>query len=334
MLEVLSHKKEIKKYQNEFVLTMRSLLKKEEEFTIGFPGGNFNNKIFYNDIIWYSNTQIEDVAVPRYWNGFGLEIREKDYQHIVVEINFPMEEIDRRVSGVFARDPITKEIFVLHRGKVGGGAKGVGKNKFKAWYRGQWTPLSEDGIATEEAILIAALNSKNLLENVTEFVQQVASFKKEIKTGKLTRRPHSRIKDDLNYLTFDPEFIGKKKGRGKSNFEYECNHGRIVNALEKHFRESSNSKHTNYFNSQLIDLGIEEKGEIVTICEVKSKSDRQSIYTGIGQLLFHTSGNSKVNKILVLPDFDDYHKFLRILNRLGISLIRFSLSKSSISFVT
>ena len=251
MLEVISQKKEISKYQNEFNLIVRRLMKNKGEFTIGFPGGNFDNQVFYDNSIWYSNTLIKDVAIPRHWNAFGLEIREKDYQHIVVEINFPIEGIDRRVSGLFARDPISDEIFILHRGKVGGGSKGVGKSKFKEWYRGHWIPLLEDGLATEEAILITAMNSENLLENVTEFVQQVANFKKETKTGKLSRRPHSRIKDDVNPLSFNPEFVGKKKGKVKSNFEYECNHGRIVSALEKHFRDTSSSN-INCFNSQLI----------------------------------------------------------------------------------
>jgi hypothetical protein len=67
--------------------------------------------------------------VPRFWNAFGTELKETGSQSIVVEVNPPLRRLDGRASGLFAKNS-AGFTYLLHRGRVGGGAKGVGKNAF------------------------------------------------------------------------------------------------------------------------------------------------------------------------------------------------------------
>ena len=65
-------------------------------------------------------------------------------------------------------------------------------------------------------------------------------------------------------------------------------------------RKKGKTEKLSTFNTQLIDLGIEINDGISEIYEVKTNFDRQSIYTGIGQLFFHSVDDSKIIKNLVV----------------------------------
>ena len=276
----------------------------------------FDEVIFYNDDIWYSTKLSKDTKIPKYWNGFGCGIKEKGNQIIVVEINFALSGSSKQVAGLFAKDSITGECFVLHRGKVGGGKPGVGKETFRNWYRGKWVEVFDGQGNIEEAILIGSLKSKYLIGRIRDFVKEIEIFKHEVTSGKNSRAPKNINKK----LLFDPEFHGTKRGRRKSEFEYESYHGLVVNSLHEQLEKESST-----YNDRLIDLAIQRNGKILKIYEVKTALDRQSIYTGIGQLMFHSGGDDKIKKVLVLPS-DNYPKErLAILRSLNISVLPYKI---------
>ena len=140
MLEIITNKSEIAKCQHILEETLKAALPYKDRLVIGHPGGNFENEVYYDDKLWFS-TQIlkeDEVQVPRYWNGFGTGKREGGHQTITIEINPPIDGLTKRVSGLFAKDRTSNSYFLLHRGRPGGGRKGIGKKAFEEWYRGRW----------------------------------------------------------------------------------------------------------------------------------------------------------------------------------------------------
>lgn len=324
MLKLITDEKEIARCQKLFETAMKRALPKHEVLTIGYQGGKIdNNEVFYKKNLWYSTLLLDSdkVSIPRYWNAFGLGKRQGGNQIIIVEINPPVSGATKQVEGLFAKDEKTDTSFILHRGRIGGGRSGIGKDAFKKWYRGKWANVYDDSGNQEEAILISSLGSKGLATKIHEFVNKVAQFKEEVTNGSISRMP-TKLEDNLS---FDPEFHGKKRGKRPSVFEYERYHGLIVNALEKKIRKTISSNYT-IFNTSLIDLGIQKSGETQKIFEVKTLADRQSIYTGIGQLMFHSAGNNSIEKILVLP-LEEYNKNIsKMLGKLNITVLTYTIS--------
>src|SRR4030067_3014964 len=129
--------------------------------TVGWPGGNTQEKVYWNDElgIWSFFTPLDN----RYWCLFGTKDAAKEnYLPIIAEVNPPLRGINRRCAGLFARDGKGK-VFLAHSGKIGGGKEGSGKNTLENLYRGgNWQTISwPDGLDTE-AIVIGRVDSKLL----------------------------------------------------------------------------------------------------------------------------------------------------------------------------
>ena len=98
-------------------------------------------------------------------------------------------------------------------------------------------------------------------------------------------------------------------------------------------RKKGKTEKLSTFNTQLIDLGIEINDGISEIYEVKTNFDRQSIYTGIGQLFFHSVDDSKIIKNLVLPRVEGNGSFQKIFAGLNVKIIMYELdSELKVSF--
>lgn len=324
MLKLISDKTEIAKCQKLFEKTMKKALSKHEVLVIGFQGGKIeNNEVYYNKNLWYSTSLLdgEIFKIPRYWNAFGLGKRKGGNQIIIVEINPPVSGVNKGVGGLFAKDEKTNSNFILHRGIIGGGRRGIGKSAFRNKGDLNWKDVYDDNGKHEEAILIGSLSSQGLLAKVLDFVKKVDRFKKGAIDGTISKFSGS-LEDNLS---FDPEYFGRKKGKRKSEFEYESNHGLIVTELKKIIQKTIGPKHV-IFNNRLVDLGVQKLGKTQKLFEIKTSADRQSIYTGIGQLMFHSAGNSKIEKILVLP-LEDYKKAnSEIIGKIDIKVITFTIS--------
>lgn len=336
MLVAIKNRKLIAKHQRELETILSKYLKRESDYALGHQGNTLENIVRFNDKMWWSTFDLDDnKKSPRYWNGFGLlPFKNNGTQDIVVEINIPHEGINGRVSGVFAKDPGTDDVFLLHRGRIGGGRKGIGKHSFKEWYRGSWVKASEGNKKIFEAIMITRIDSKYVIPNIYNFILQVKQFKDEVTGNSLSRQIDQDIPSD-SPLTFDPEYSGSKTGKRKSTqFRQECNHGIVVDALEKWVRRKYRKKAMiNTFNTQLIDLGIQFNDEITEIYEVKTNFDRQSIYTGIGQLFFHSADNPKTIKKLVLPSVNGNRILRNIFSELNLQIILYELdSERKVSF--
>jgi hypothetical protein len=84
----------------------------------------------------------------------------------------------------------------------------------------------------------------------------------------------------------------------------------------------------------LVDLGLEIGGQLKQLYEIKSSSDLQSIYTGIGQLMFHSGGGPDVVKFLVLPGEELTTEIVKVLNSFEIDLLRYTIHSGKVKFLT
>jgi hypothetical protein len=296
--------------------------------TIGYQGGSLENKVYFSKGLWYSKLHLasSDVAIPRHWNAFGTEERKDRNQIIVVEINPPLKGRDARVQGAFGKNEIRNQYYLLHRGGFGGGRKGIGREAFQSWYRGAWTELSSDDGPPEEAILIGPLGVGGLMSPLRTFVHDVAAFKREASEGKLSRKPQYT----REMLIFSPEPHGRRRGKRKSVFDYESYHGAVVNALADRLR--ARQPGASIFNTRFIDLGVERSRKLAELYEVKSSADSQSIYSGVGQLVVHSEGDSSVRRILVLPSDELSPALTMRLKKLDIETVGYRIRAGKVSF--
>lgn len=182
MLHALTEESDVRKAQSELEeLLFRDLFARDRNFTLGHQAGGFLvENLRANDSIWYVSLT-EDIGEPRYWNAFGLaeHLATSASNAIVVEINVPVSGASARVSGLFARDE-ADSVYLLHRGKIGGGKVGVGKEAFLNWGGFKLTPVLNEKGQEEYAIIVAKLEASTLVANIAKFVHAVARFKAEI----------------------------------------------------------------------------------------------------------------------------------------------------------
>lgn len=152
-----------------------------EKTQIGFQGGSVTAAVHWHPrlVVWGSlNDYPPNEKNPgRYWNAFGTQDPNR-YTNLSItcEVNPPHEGINRRVAGVFARDDTTGQVVVLHRGRIGGGRKGISRQLF--WRR--WSGEVEnvwDGRALVRCAVVADLGAPGVADQVAKFVRQVSQIK-------------------------------------------------------------------------------------------------------------------------------------------------------------
>jgi hypothetical protein len=144
--------------------------------------------------IWWHLEEMEDRG--RYWNCFGTENPlEKHALNITCEINMPMEGMNRRLGGAFARDH-RGVAYLTHSGGICGGRQGIGKTMFWRLFRGyhenslvQWP----DGKETR-VVVISSLDHADLQKRVADFTKEVQRIKDLVTTPKSPKRsPRTRL---------------------------------------------------------------------------------------------------------------------------------------------
>lgn len=166
-----------------------------EKRDVGYQGGTIKDMPIYTDGkhggIWFGTMPLTEPMVkkygksfsPRYWNAFGFGTKEKGSLNITVEINAPFEGVNNRIQGLFAKDTETGKYFVLHRGKVNVGRKGIKKGAYKDFYGGKYAEVKQGMDDVREAILIA--NIDDPFGGVRQFVENVRDFKEVIKNKEI-----------------------------------------------------------------------------------------------------------------------------------------------------
>lgn len=180
MITVISDNREIVKLHQQFHQQLDEHLTKKIRCLVGYQGGSNEDIIkYYQGLdLWVIAQELNN----KYWNGFGVgEPVEKGSNSLVCEINFTYEGGDRRVAGAFAKDDDGK-ILILHRGNIGGGRKGVGKNSFLESFGGDSIQAMDGGRPTFFCF-VAKLRDPSFQDQLSAFVHEVSRIKKVITSG-------------------------------------------------------------------------------------------------------------------------------------------------------
>ena len=172
-LFVLTDQKEIQKAQQEFVSRLSEICDTKIPVKLGYKGGYEDCSIFWSKALglWFYSRKI---AGSRYWNAFGLSQvapRKNSMLSIICEINPPIRGFDRRVQGAFVQDH-EGHIWLVHRGRIGGGRPGIGRRLFFENYQGKVLEIEGDRFA-----IIGDISSAAFVERVKAFVQEIERIK-------------------------------------------------------------------------------------------------------------------------------------------------------------
>jgi hypothetical protein len=155
------------------------------------------------------------------------------------------------------------------------------------------------------------MGSPTLQRDVQRYVEKVSDFKDEITAearaaapdvpGEPRERSARAINGRRRGLGFNPESYGTTRGRRrKGRVRITRAHGEVVNALAEWVEVEFRGKSEKY-NSQMVDLGLYGNRGVRHVFEVKTTLGTQALYTGVGQLVMHSSGRATIDKTLVLP---------------------------------
>jgi hypothetical protein len=320
MIKIIEDAKQIQKLHKLFHEKLNTTFSNKIECRVGFPSGNFENTVRYsNELgIWLSILQVEN----RFWNGFGIgKPKEGANNSLVGEINFPHEGINRRIAGAFAKDS-NGNILVLHRGKIGGGKKGVGKNLFLSKFYGDFIEAI-DGEKETEFCLIGDLNSKLFPNQVSFFIHEVYRIKNQVDDSTQPSFSH------LTKFNYTDEHSGTTITERSEPILIERTHGLVVDALNKKLK----SKGFHTANDKNRDLFIHIDRKIKILFEIKTSSATQCLYSAIGQLLLYSipiKNNPKL--VAVLPT-----KLQKLVaerfSTIGIDILYYKWNKEKVEFI-
>jgi hypothetical protein len=264
----------------------------------------------------------------RYWTAYGFGVPGPRFTaSIITEINPPREGIERRIAGAFATDS-TGAIYLLHRGKIGGGRKGISKSDFLPFYRRAGGVLERvlDGNRISYMIVIGALSDEKLPAHIAAFVHTVASFKTLVASGLEPKRDIET--QSRSELSFSPEFEGQKQYVAKERVTADCTHGTIVNSLRRLLAEDGHQTVNDQHRDLLI---VDSDGRHRVLFEVKPSTQLSLIYQAVGQLFFHTVEQQDVRRVAVLPRGAPPGVCAR-LETLGIDLLCFEWEGQTLRF--
>lgn len=321
MLKVLDDQSSISEAQQRFVKGFERFIAEKIPVKLGHLGDSFEKEVSWCEDL---NIWIYSEIVPgsRYWNAFGTgKPGEGENVSITCEINFPLKGINRRIAGAFVVDGLGG-VYVVHRGKIGGGRKGIGKRLFEENYRGPWRDV-KDGEVENVVALVGALNPPQFARQVSDFVYEVNRIKSLVSSGL------AQVGIPSDSPEFQEEFTGKKRYSVEKQIEAQCDHGPVVNRLARALR-SLGLKEGNDRNRDLYIL--DPAGRIKALFEVKTDMSTTSLYCAVGQLMLHSVDLSERPRlILTIPEkvstaLEDK------LNRLGIEVLTYGWSDDEVVF--
>jgi len=327
MFTTVDNGKEITRLQKRMEAAFKSQKPEIIRAIVGSPGGSFETRFLYFEKFDFWVVFEEDEN--RYWNAFGTgkPLAGKN-NSITCEINFPYEGINRRIAGAFAKED--DQIILLHRGKIGGGRKGIGKGLFWDNFRGDPFKI-QDGDTENALALVANLDSKHFVQQVGTFVHQIKRIKDLIENApELADDETEEIENPPFDFEFKEEGYGKRTYSRKDEVEAFSNHGIIINALAKELTNRGLLVGKDYKR----DLFTVKNNQIDRIFEAKTDLLNTSIYSAVGQILIYSAEKDLIDnqKILVLPEKLKVSAE-QVIGKLGLDILYYSFEDEAVRFV-
>jgi len=321
MLKIIQDEGTIRKCQRQFTRSFKSYVDETIPVHLGHPGASIAAKVLWSNHlgIWLFSGRTEG---NRYWNAFGaIKPRINTHVPITCEINFPVSGIDRRIGGALARDRKGR-IFIVHRGKIGGGKKGIGKSLFSDHYRGVWE-ITEDGEEETTMAVISALHSPRLVRQVAQFIHKID----KIKETASHRSPQTEMKFEA--ITFRETLVGERYCDQEKNKDSECDHGLVVKDLADTLRRQG----LKVGNDGLHDLFIaNDNGKITEAFQIRTTCTPLTLHAGAARLLLNSLRCAPPPRlILVTPEKPESGLALK-LKDLNISILSYTWDKDQARF--
>lgn len=323
MLKIIEEKSRVTGLNKVFLQKIRRAAEYSKEVEVGYPGGNGTAKVYYIKKYDFWGC-FDEAGDNRYWNAFGVgKPKETSNNSIVCELNFPFSGILRSIGGAFAEDE-AGNIYLVSRGKIGGGRVGIGKNLFDDNYQGSKV-AAEDGGMVSEVAPIAAMKSPRFIAQLAFYIREVERIKKlaaSSKTGKNAGNAGNN---------YNPEFKGKRKrNRQGPSVQAECDHGLVVDALKNRL---ANDGLKIIANSKNMDLYVKNsKGKITWLFEVKTDVDTTDIYQGVGQLIVNSGIFAPDAKLVIVLPQSPSQRLRAAIGKAGIEVVTYSWVKNTPEF--
>jgi hypothetical protein len=331
MFFMLEKRAEIARAQDLLELTLEQQSDGEVVRDIGYPGGRRPGetiKTFGNYWYWPGALKAGSTTTPRRLNWFGL-YSDNDGVSITVEVNVVKKGRNDRVGGFFGRDSDTGRTYLFHSARIGGGRAGVGKEAFLAWSNEPLRQVMDSEGSYREGVLMGPVEGKGAARTLLRYVATVAAFKEAVREG-VVESPEfqGRLKQLRDYYA---EPRGLRTGQRGVVLDYVSRHGDVVDALSAWLQEAGLKQGRRLVKNVLIDLGVAKGDQLEGVFEVKTSTDRSSIYAGIGQLMVH--GVRADRRVLALPAGCPLPSGLEdALDELDIELMRFRLTPVGVVF--
>lgn len=326
MLELIEETSQKAAAQQSLEALIKSTWRSSERRSVVWRPSSRELPIAHDGRFWFATVEIDDDATtPRYWNSFGIYQSGQSGLVITVEINIPTTTNSGRVSGFFARDTDTGEIYLMHDGGVGGGRKGIGREAFLEWSGARPVEVATSAGGPRYGLLVAPLN-KHFGRRLVYFLETVRDFKAAVAAGEVNEETVDKIAP--SFRDFYPEFSGTKRGKRKAEFEYRSRHGEVVKRVEE-WRRANLGGQRLIMKNTFVDLAVFSGERLEEIYEVKTGMDRQALYTAIGQLLVHEGERNAKVRYLVVPDEGEVPDDLAgALDRLRIEVKRYRINSA------
>lgn len=329
MFVLIENKSDVAIAQRKLESTFRHDFARKTVKNIGYPGATtFDVKVLTDGTYWFwsADRKEDGLANPRRLNWFGLFSEDKDLQ-ISVEVNTAYEGRNDRVAGFFARDSDTGNIYLMHSGRVGGGAKGVSKTALLAWSNQPLVDVIDASGGVREGVLVMPVEGPAASRSAIRYIDTIARFKQAVRDGEINSPEFKRKK--AQYEDFYAEARGRRKGRRSGTFDYISRHGDVVDALATWRKDRKMPKNSRLVKNVLIDMGVSVGKSLVEVFEVKTSTSRSDVYSAIGQVLVHGK-DDQCRRFVVLPKKERISDDLaNALQRLEIELLRFEINEKT-----
>ncbi|HOC59983.1 MAG: hypothetical protein KBA28_04925 [Syntrophaceae bacterium] len=309
MLKVIDEKKQIARYARRFAKSFRPFLDEEIKVHLGHQGASVSARVSWLKSlgIWTFTRTAKD---GRFWNAFGVgKPKHSGYLPITTEINFPEAGIDRKTGAAFAADAWNR-VYVVHRGKIGGGKKGVGKSFFEDNYRGVWAWMEDGGSITKVAV-IGELRSSRFALQIAQFVEKIDKLKSSDSLSSQTSLHFSEI-------SFSEEQVGETFSASLHREAYDCDHDLIISHLAG-FLSRKKWKVGNDASTELFSMQ-RNSDRASHIFAVSSGKSEQSVLAAAAKLLLQKAAlPDSPYTILILPE-DIAEKYVSGMQLVGIDV--------------
>ncbi|MEI7637529.1 MAG: hypothetical protein WCJ37_09510 [Syntrophus sp. (in: bacteria)] len=292
MLKAITDAKAIHRCQQHFTRQLKTWGREKISVNLGHQGASDRVRVWWSDELglWFFPGKGEE---NRYWNAFGTARPKTDAAlSITCEINFPKEGTDRRIGGVFAADGKGRT-FVVHRGKLGGGRKGIGKALFERQYRGVWVDM-EDGEEDTSVAVVGLLHSPRFARQLSQFVNKIDKIKD------MAAPPSAQMEMGFDDLRLREELLGMRHCELLRDMASECDQGLVIRDLAAALKELR----WKCGNDGLRDLmAVDKEGDAAALFQVKTNNLSKSVQEGATQLLVNSLHFPRPPRlILTLPE--------------------------------